>query len=286
MKSHVTAGIFLLSCALLAQGWRENFQELKTSSKPESGKWLISDNLRMTQNSNSFEIVGLKGTPLVARSIPYDFTGPVRYLQIRVLACSRLVTMGTNIGPLLGWIHYQPGLYTVPVYETARPDLNKKPLKGSMNFSLRIMSGKFQFGELAMVDDHATDGVFITVSGPDGKVKDSRSAAVAGDTMTIEMQVKDKPDNLSLYLYQINDGNNWVYRGRFEAVTLPGVPIDLKATEIPNRYRASFKLQKTANGLKIKGGKLVAAINYLGADSNNRGYYYGFCANPVELEER
>ena len=284
MKSHVTAGIFLLSCALLAQGWRENFQELKTSSKPESGKWLISDNLRMTQNSNSFEIVGLKGTPLVARSIPYDFTGPVRYLQIRVLACSRLVTMGTNIGPLLGWIHYQPGLYTVPVYETARPDLNKKPLKGSMNFSLRIMSGKFQFGELAMVDDHATDGVFITVSGPDGKVKDSRSAAVAGDTMTIEMQVKDKPDNLSLYLYQINDGNNWVYRGRFEAVTLPGVPIDLKATEIPNRYRASFKLQKTAKGLKIKGGKLVAAINYLGADSNNRGYYYGFCANPVELE--
>lgn len=284
MKSHWITGIFLLPCILLAQGWQENFQSLETSPKPEPGKWQHGDDLSMTRNNNSFEIVRLKGTPTATRRIPYDFTGPVRYLQIRVNACSRLVLPGTNIGPLLDWMNFQPGLYTIPVFETTRPDLNKKPLKGIMNFSLRIMSGKFQFSELAMTDNNAVDGIFFTVTDPNGKVKDSRSAAKAGDTMTIEMQVKDKPDNLSLYLYRINDGKNWVYRGRFEALTLPGVPIELSATEIPNRYRATFKLQKLAKELKIKGGNLVAAINYLGADSNNRGYYYGICANPIDLE--
>ncbi|MBR4663069.1 MAG: hypothetical protein IKO93_04265, partial [Lentisphaeria bacterium] len=284
MKSHWLTGIFLLPCVLLAQPWRENFTELITSAKSEPGKWQISGDLSMTQNGNSFEIVRLKGTPTATRRIPYDFTGPVRYLQIGVTECTARVLPGTGIGPVLDWIRFQPGLYTIPIYECIRPDLKNKPMKGTMVFSLRLLAGKLRFSELALTDHTAVDGVFFTVTGSDGKVKDSRTAAVAGDTVTIEMQVKDKPDNLSLYLYQINDGKNWAYRGRFEAVTLPGVPIELKATDIPNRYRASFKLQKTAKELKIKGGKLVAAINYLGADSNNRGYYYGICSNPIELE--
>jgi len=285
MKSYWIIGVLLLPGILAAQGWKENFDELITSQKPANGKWIIgSGDLTMARNNRSFELVRLKGTPVASKYIPYDFTGPVRYLQIRVIECTARVLPGTGFGPLLDWIRFQPGLYTIPVYECTRPELKNKPMKGSMAFSLRLLSGKLRFSELALTDNMAADGVFFTVTGADGKVKDSRTAAVAGDTVTIEMQVKDKPDNLSLYLYRINDENNWAYRGRFESVTLPGVPIELKESEIPNRYRASFKLQKLPKALKLKGGKLIAAVNYLGADSNNRGYYYGICANPIELE--
>ena len=277
-------GALLLPGVLLAQNGKEKSGALHRSMKPENGQWKISSNAEMTRNGNIIEIISRKGTPKVTKRLPYDFTGAVRYLQIRIISGSGLVLPGTDLGPLPDWLKFQPGMYTIPVFEKTRPDLNGKPMKGIMTFFLRLLPGKLQFSELALVDRDAPDGVFFSVTSPDGKVKDSEAAAVAGDTITIEMQVKDKPDNLSLYLYRINDGKNWAYRGRFEALTLPGVPIELKATDTPNRYRASFKLRKTANGLKIKGGKLAAAVNYLGSDSNNRGYYYGFCANPVDLE--
>ena len=59
-----------------------------------------------------------------------------------------------------------------------RPDLNGKPMKGIMTFFLRLLPGKLQFSELALVDRDAPDGVFFSVTSPDGKVKDSEAAAV------------------------------------------------------------------------------------------------------------
>ena len=117
MKSYWIIGVLLLPCILTAQGWKENFDELKTSEKPANGKWIIgSGDLTMTRNNRSFELVRLKGTPVASKYIPYDFTGPVRYLQIRVIECTARVLPGTGLGPLLDWIRFQPGLYTIPVY--------------------------------------------------------------------------------------------------------------------------------------------------------------------------
>ena len=266
----------LLPLVLLALGWKENFSELKTSNKSEEGKWYLHQDAAMTASNGSFEAVATKNQPRISRRLPRDARG--KYLQMRIDDGTRRVLFDMNNSFFTDWFSPRPGLFTIPIKESARPD-GKKPT----SFGIR-MNGKLKFSELALVDENAVDGVFITILDGEGKVKDANTAGVAGDTVCIEMQVKDKPDNLALYLYQINGTTNWAYRGRFEALTLPGVPIELKECEIPGRYRATFKLQKLQAPLKIDGNKLVAAINFFGGDLNNRGFYYGFCANPIDIE--
>ena len=273
----------LLPAVLCAQAWKEDFSKLDFSAKPTANNW-SGVNVKMVLDNSSYSVTSVKGTPSIFRRIPYDFNSEVRYLQMRVISGDYRILLSTNLGTAADWFMLRPGLYTFPVFEMTRPDLSGKPMKGSLQLRMFIPR-RIQFSELATADKNTPDTVIFTVTGPDGKIKDSRTPAVAGDTVTIEMQVKDKPDNLSLYLYKINDSKNWVYRGRWESLTLPGVPLQLKESKIPNRYQASFTLRKMQTGLKIGKGNLIAAINYLGADSNDRGYYYGFCPNPIELEQ-
>lgn len=282
MRKRMILSGCLLPVLLLAQEWKEDFSKLDFSAKPNRNNW-SGNNIQMVRDNSSYVVTGLKGTPCVGRYIPYDFNGQGRYLQMRILSGDYRILLTSSIGNISDWFMVRPGLYTFPAYDMARPDLTGKPMKGAFNLKMYVPR-KLRFSELAVVDKNAAESICVTVTGPDGRVKDSRTPAVAGDTVTVEMQVKDKPDNLSLYLYRINEGKNWAYRGRWESLVLPGVPLQLKESKIPNRYQASFKLQKMQTALKIGGGKLVAAINYLGADSNDRGYYYGFCPNPVELK--
>lgn len=267
----------LLPSLVMAQGWKENFKQVKPKT------YSVSNNATMQSDGNSILFKRTKGgMQSFSRYITYDFNGRNRYLQMNFVSVSGNCMLSSNIGGFQTWFRPRAGLFTFPAFDSARPDLNKKPMKGQMAFRC-YFNTLIHINEFAFVDNNAPCGIFISIIGPDGKVKDSRKPAVAGDTVRIDMPVKDKPDNLSLYLYQINHTNNWAYKGRFEALTLPGVPLELKESSTPLRYRAEFKLQKLQKPLKLAGSTFVAAVNYLAGDSNNRGVFYGVCANPFDI---
>ncbi|MBR4666027.1 MAG: hypothetical protein IKO93_19330, partial [Lentisphaeria bacterium] len=185
----------------------------------------------------------------------------------------------SHIGQIQDWMKARPGLYTFPIADMTRPQSKRKEFAFTVYFQQAV-----SFNEFAFVDSNAPDSVIFTVKDKTGKVKNAGEPAVAGDTMIIEMPVNAKPDNLSLSLYKINTGKNWSRRGDWETVSLAGVPVQLTASpDDPNRYQAVFKLSPVQKGLKLAKGKLIAAIHYLGADANSRGYYYGICPYAVDI---
>ena len=271
----ITVGVFLPFC-LLAQGWKQDF-----STDAANCGWRADNKIKITLENKELKAVKLKGTPGFYRIVPYDLKNP--YLQMRVTGSSKgnIFLTSSHIGQMQDWMKVRPGLYTFPVYDMTRP----QPKLKRFAFTIYLQgAGILSFNEFMFVDRNATDGVFFTVKDKNGKIKDVNTPAVDGDTMMIEMPVSAKPDNLSLSLYQINTGRDWSRRGDWETVSLAGVPVQLTVSpENQNLYQAVFKLKPVQNGLKLGRGKLIAAINYLGADSNSRGYYYGICPYAVNI---
>ncbi len=282
------AAIFLFPLCLFAQGWQENFNELKTDSRPQGDdRWVVPSSAKLEKEPGGFRLTRLQGTPSVSRYIPYEFSPDdakgANYLQIRMKEGSgRYLFTSSSLGKIQDWFGFKPGLYTIPLLDSTRPDLSKKKMKGIFSLSI-YHTGFLLFDELRTVNRNGIDGVYFTVTDSKGNRKASERPITAGDTVAIEMPLKGKPDNLSLFLYRINDGKDWSRRGRWETLSLPGVPLELKESGIPDRYRAVFKMVPVKDGLKLNPGMLVAAVNYLGADSNDRGYYYGFCPYTVDL---
>ena len=274
------AGIagLLASVCLFAQGWKQDF-----SAAAGTGGWRgDGSKVRLTLENKELKAVRLKGNPVIYRTVPYNLSSPYRFLQMRVTGSSKgnILLTSSHIGQMQDWMKVRPGLYTFPVYDMTRPQPERKIFAFQIYFQKAI-----SFNEFAFVDGDTPDGVFFAVKDTTGKVKKPDVAVVAGDTMIIEMPVNAKPDNLSLSLYQINTGKAWSRRGDWETVSLAGVPVQLTASpDDPNRYQAVFKLSPVQNGLKLAKGKLIAAINYLGADANNRGYYYGICPYALDIK--
>ena len=275
------AGIvgLLVSVCLFAQGWKQDF-----SAAADAGGWRgDGSKVRLTLENKELKAVRLKGNPVIYRTVPYNLSSPYRFLQMRVTGSSQgnILLTSSHIGQMQDWMKVRPGLYTFPVYDMTRPQPERKIFAFQIYFQKAI-----SFNDFAFVDGDTPDGVFFVVKDKTGKVKKPDAAVVAGDTMIIEMPVNAKPDNLSLSLYQINTGKAWSRRGDWETVSLAGVPVQLTASpDDPNRYQAVFKLSPVQNGLKLAKGKLIAAINYLGADANNRGYYYGICPYAINIEK-
>ena len=182
----------LLPLLLLAQVWRENFDVLDASETAASGKWHLGKNAEMKKGNGAYEVICKEGTPRIARNIPYLGGKPIsaRYLQIRLFDGSGRILQHFNNQLLLDWMMVRPGLFTFPIGDNARTG------NGASVYSV-YFNGNYRFGELALVNEDAVDGVFVTVMDPSGKLKAASDTAVAGDIVNIEMQLKDKSDNLS-----------------------------------------------------------------------------------------
>ncbi len=273
----VIAGLFM-PFALFAQGWKQDF-----SATAAASGWRVDESkLKLTLENRELKAVKLKGMPCIARILPYDAKTPCPLLQMRITDSTQgsVLLTSSHIGSIQDWMKMRPGLYTIPVYALTKPQPKRKQFAFTIYFQ-KVIS----FNEFAFVDSNAPDSVIFTVKDQTGKVKTFTEPAVAGDTMMIEMPVSARPDNLSLSLYQINTGKDWSRRGDWETVSLAGVPVQLTVSpDNPNRYQAVFKLSPVQKGLKLAKGKLIAAINYLGADSNNRGYYYGICPYAIDIK--
>lgn len=282
--------VWLLPSCLFGQAWQENFDQLNHDVRPGNENfWTAGPDMKFEKENGGFRLTRLKGTPSVSRYIPYEFSvdgsAGANYLQIRMEEGSgRYLFTSSTLGRIQDWFEFRQGLYTIPLFDASRPDRAKKKMKGVFPLSIYV-AGTLLFNDLRTVGRNGVDGVYFTVTDSRGRVKTSEQPVVAGDTVAVEMFLNGKPDNLSLFLYRINDGKDWSRRGRWETLSLPGVPLDLKESGTPNLYKAVFKIVPMKKALSLNPGMLVAAINYLGADSNNRGYFYGFCPFAVHIAE-
>lgn len=282
-KFNAIVMLALSSPVLYAAGWKEDFSELQLSDKYSRTAWITDKNVRITKESSAFQAVRLQGAPSIIRYVPYDFESGDDYLRLRLTEVSkgRFLLVSQKIGQIQEWIQAKPGLYTIPVKELAA----RGDAKGTLDFRV-FFRDTFSFNELALAPDQTADGIYFSVSDPEGKIKKSTEPATAGDTVTITMPLTAKADKLTLYLYKINTGRDWSRRGDWEAVSLPNVPLELKPSKNnPLLYQASFRLTRVPKGLTLSRGTLIAAVNYLGADANSQGFYYGICPYGFELAE-
>lgn len=279
--SILTATVFLASTVSLFADTAIKLDDKK--------KWNYNNaRITVTFEDGLTVINSLAGTNYAATACGYNFTlndeNGENYLQFRAGNKDSLCTLSfTGLGSLSQWMRIKPGIYSFPAYNILRPDLKNKPLKGVSGFRFDL-SGEIAISNMKMCLKNSQDVISFTVKKPDGTIRPTAEAIMAGDTVRIEMTVAAKPDRLALTLFKLDTTDNWAKKGMWTLLSIPGVPLELKCDK-EYCYYAEFKVPYLKQAISAPKRAIIAGIEYAGGDAHNYGWYYGICGHPFNIQE-